>query len=561
VAYELGNALYPVCGANDATIESLAGVDVIVIRVPKAPRRTGPVYIGKDPYAGTYVRRHEGDYVARPQEVDRMFREKSSQSSDGTILPHFTMADIDSESLRGYRQRFQTHDRTSVLNNYDDEAFLRGIVGYATDRETGKSGLTVAGLLLLGTSSALQEWRGRHLIDFRVEPREVTYDRRWLERIAWDGNLFRAYEMIYGRLLANQPASFQLKEGVRTQEGPVQIALREALVNLLVHADYGETDASLIVQRPEGYLLRNPGSSLIPASELLSGTRSEPRNPLLVRMFMRVGFAEEAGTGITQIVSAWRDLGFRLPSIDVGTERYEFSISLRYVHLISDDDRTWLATATHNWTQHEQLALVLAKNDGDVDNERLRAVTNLHPTDAGRVLSNLRDRAFLKKTGSGRATIYRLGPALPPVEPIIPEHDDQTNMQLRFDDKDSYIDDSDPGSDDKGSYIDDSDPGSDDKDVYSDDMHEIQGDVRIRLEQIASLSREQQRLVPQQRNAIIVALCRETPLSVSQIAQLMRRDKTTIYQVVRTLVATKRLSHLYPNRRTSPAQKYVAGDP
>ena len=67
-------------------------------------------------------------------------------------------------------------------------------------------------------------------------------------------------------------------------ETPAHVALREALANLLVHADYAEPQASLVTRSANGYFFRNPGSSRVPESDLLTGDRSDPRNPLLRRM-------------------------------------------------------------------------------------------------------------------------------------------------------------------------------------------------------------------------------------------------------------------------------------
>src|SRR5581483_10236340 len=68
---------YPACGANDLKIESVDGKDVVVLRVPAAPRKARPVYINGNAYGGTYVRRQSGDYHCTKPEVDRMMREAS----------------------------------------------------------------------------------------------------------------------------------------------------------------------------------------------------------------------------------------------------------------------------------------------------------------------------------------------------------------------------------------------------------------------------------------------------------------------------------------------------
>lgn len=101
-------------------------------------------------------------------------------------------------------------------------------------------------------------------------------------------------------------------------------------------------------------------------ADLLSGLggrdRSDPRNPYLLTMFRLIGLADEAGTGIPKILDAWRGLGFHLPDIDIETGRYEFTLDLRYVHLLSEDDRIWLASFGDHWTEAEQLALVIARH-------------------------------------------------------------------------------------------------------------------------------------------------------------------------------------------------------
>ncbi len=341
-----------------------------------------------------------------------MMREASDTAADSTILPFLVWDDLDHDAFARYRRRHQTRDPGSPRNGYDDQRFLQAIGGYRRDPETGGEGITVAGLLMFGLPETLRHWRGRHLIDYRLLPADVSVEARWDDRVVWEGNLFGAFETIYPKLTEGQPVPFRLLDGVRIDDTPVHIALREALINLLAHADYAEPQASLIIRAPEGYAFRNPGDSRISVSDLLTGDRSDPRNPELVRMFRYIGLADEGGTGMPKILGAWRELGFQLPRIDVGTERYEFAMRLRHAHLIADDDRAWLRTLGEEWTEAEQLALVLARHEGDVDNVRLRSLTRQHPTDVTKILGSLRDRELLQMIGGGRNARYELGPAV-----------------------------------------------------------------------------------------------------------------------------------------------------
>lgn len=71
-------------------------------------------------------------------------------------------------------------------------------------------------------------------------------DVRWTDRITIDGtwvpNLFNFYYRIYPRLVEGIDVPFKLdKTATRQDETPVHDAIREALVNTLIHADHQGT--------------------------------------------------------------------------------------------------------------------------------------------------------------------------------------------------------------------------------------------------------------------------------------------------------------------------------
>ena len=61
---------------NDVRIHIVDGKQIISIRVPPATPDQRPVYIGNDPYRGSYYRCGEGDYRIDEEEVRRMLEQK-----------------------------------------------------------------------------------------------------------------------------------------------------------------------------------------------------------------------------------------------------------------------------------------------------------------------------------------------------------------------------------------------------------------------------------------------------------------------------------------------------
>ena len=54
---------------HDITIEKIEGKYIVAVHVPAASRKEKPVYIGADPFLGSYFRSGEGDYRFTEEEV------------------------------------------------------------------------------------------------------------------------------------------------------------------------------------------------------------------------------------------------------------------------------------------------------------------------------------------------------------------------------------------------------------------------------------------------------------------------------------------------------------
>lgn len=533
-----------VLSAGGVTIAVVDGRELIVVRVRPADRRIRPIYIRGQAYGGTYLRRSTGDYVASTDEVNRMMREASDLSADLVILRGYGINDLDSAAVATYRRLLVAHEPGSPLAEFDEMAFLLHIEAYRRDRQTDDEGLTVAGLLMFGKDEAIRDWRGRHLLDARLLPTGAgASEPDWADRVVWEGHLFGAYRRIDRWLTQDLPVPFRLEQGRRVEDSPRHVALREALVNLLVHADYSERGASLILRWDGGVRFRNPGSSRIPQPGLHGENHSDPRNPALVRMFRRIGFAEEAGTGIPRLIRAWREVGYEPPEIDPGTDQYEFSITLPYTHWLADEDRDWLEQFGASFTEAEQLALVIARQGDGVDNQAVRAVTGAHGADVSRVLTGLRDRGYLEMVGSKRGARYFLAPT------------SLVDSSLSLVDNDLSLVDSGLSLGDNRTNIGDSGPsiGVGVGSLGSRRQPQAEWTPRDETAQAVLLLQRGKHRVAES----IVQLCSIEPLSVQQMAGLLGRDRDYVRKAVTSLVKSGKIRPVYAEAH-HPKQAYTA---
>ena len=103
---------------------------------------------------------------------------------------------------------------------------------------------------------------------------------------------------------------------VRVDETPMHNAVREALVNCLVNADYYLSRGVLIDSYDDKIVMKNPGLSIVGKRQMLRGGDSEPRNANIMKMFNLLGFGEHAGSGVPDIFSIWEQAGYVEPNIE-----------------------------------------------------------------------------------------------------------------------------------------------------------------------------------------------------------------------------------------------------
>ena len=300
---------------TDAEVEELTvdGKTILAIRIPQATRKQKPVFLHGQPLGNTYRRLNDGDRKCDDETVKRMLAEQVEDSHDARILNKFGTRDLDAASLRAYRNAFAVHRPGHPWLNADDDEFLRLIGGWREDRASGEAGLTAAGLLMFGQWTSIAEAFPLYFLDYQERPADAQSQTRWLDRIvpdgAWSGNLYDFFRRVIRKLTEDLKVPFVMQGGERVDDTPAHQALREALVNTLIHADYAGRASVLVVKQPSGFVFRNPGMMRVPVAQALAGGASDCRNRTLHQMFLFINLGERAGSGLPKIRSGWENMG------------------------------------------------------------------------------------------------------------------------------------------------------------------------------------------------------------------------------------------------------------
>ena len=148
---------------------------------------------------------------------------------------------------------------------------------------------------------------------------------RWTDRLQsssgdWSGNLCDFYFRAYNKISLDIKTPFAMHGGDRIEDTPVHKALREALANCLINADYYGTCGVVIKKEPKKIVFENPGYIRTGKIQMRKGGESDPRNKSLMKMFNLINIGERSGSGVPNIFNTWEDAHWKEPVIE---ERFD----------------------------------------------------------------------------------------------------------------------------------------------------------------------------------------------------------------------------------------------
>ena len=400
---------------TDVEIIDYEGVSLMCITVPQADYRQRPIYINGNMMNGAFKRNYEGDYHCTEEDVKAMIRDANDSGNDGLLIEHYNIDDIDSATLSAYRNRFRTANPDHIWNDYADKEFLLNIGAYTKDRNTGREGLTLAGLLLFGKGLSIRERFDNIRMDY-LDYTNLEEESRWSDRLTYDGrwenNLYNFFMRVQSKLISDIKRPFSLKGMERNDDSLLHKAIREALTNLIIHADYMLTGILKVEKYDNRFVFSNPGSLKIPVVDIYEGGHSKARNPHIQAIFRMIGLGENIGSGFPTILEACKRENWRKPLLSERPDLHLVELTISMVSLISAECETQLlefyGDDYNKAEKEEQLILATALNEGVIANNTIQLLLDKNPLEAGKLLYALVGKDMLLSTNKGRWTTYSI---------------------------------------------------------------------------------------------------------------------------------------------------------
>lgn len=244
-----------------------------------------------------YDRSEDGDFrVTEAHLIAEIYNRKRIHYTENKIYPHLTISDLDSELIFKSRTIIKNNKSSHPWLSLNDEEFLRTAGFFRTDYQTGEQGYTLAAALIFGTDGVIQNVLPHYKIDALARRENMD---RYDDREEIRTNLINAYEKLMSFIAKHLPDKFYL-------EGTQRISLREkifreVIANLIVHREYTNAmPATLTVfkNKVETLNANKPhGEGPINPNDFTPF----PKNPMISKFFMQLGWVEEIGSGILNV--------------------------------------------------------------------------------------------------------------------------------------------------------------------------------------------------------------------------------------------------------------------
>ena len=265
--------------------------NMLVIHVPEGKKK---------PYSVNgqfFIRVGANSQQLNREEIREFFQKENLVLFDNQPNRDFDLKkDFDKKKLNKFLEMAritENLDEKNILKNLYllDEEYLKnaGVLFFCKDVKKFFLGATITCVLYQGTSKT------------------TILDRKEFDSDIISNNN-NALMYLYSKLNTNYIIKRERTEKLELPEE----ALREALINAIVHRDYfstGHIQIDIFLDRVE---ISNPGGLVKGMNMKDFGTISLPRNPLIMDLMLRISKVEKIGSGIKRIKDAMKEYGLKV---------------------------------------------------------------------------------------------------------------------------------------------------------------------------------------------------------------------------------------------------------
>jgi len=367
-------------------IENIQGIELLVIEVSRGSLL--PYYLKPQGKAqGTYIRLGASNRVASPEYIQQLELQRLNQTFDEQPNPQYSLDNIDLQPLK---QAFAELGKELSLQKMRN---LKLIIP-----QNGQDYPSHGLLILLGLYEQ---------VEIKCSRFKGTTMTVFLDKKEYRGDLFSQLKQTEQFIKNHLHLRAEILGLQRTENFEIPIpAIREALVNAVLHRDYSNAGRDIKVGIYDDILnIVSPGG--LPnglTEEDLAQGRSEIRNRVLARVFKELGYIEQWGSGIARIKDLCLQAGNAEPQLKAQGDFVDWEFYRPSIEQLGGSIGGSIGSSIQETmlTDRQKEILVLIQQNPKVSYRAMAEQLAINESAVKKHLNNLKDAGWLERVGGTR---------------------------------------------------------------------------------------------------------------------------------------------------------------
>ena len=362
-------------------------------------------------------------HVTSTSQIAMMYIRKQSIFTERKVFPYIKVEDLRLDLLPTIRRMaVNSANGRHIWQKTDDMELLRSAGLYSTNHETGKRGLNLAAVLLLGRDDVIKDVAPVYETDALL--RRINIDR-YDDREIVCTNLVESYDLLMEFAQKHLPDPFYLENEQRISLRGV--ICREMVSNILIHREFSSSYPAKFVIENNRIYTENANRASWSGEITPENFEPNPKNPIIASFFRNIGLADKLGSGVRNIFKYAKHYQGGHPHFfeqDVFRTSVEFTDATIKVAnatmkvanatmkvanaTISDTDAT--INATINEEDLQMLRLIQAKPD--ITYTELSEQLDLHRATVARRIKSLAEKRVISRVGARKTGVWEINISL-----------------------------------------------------------------------------------------------------------------------------------------------------
>ena len=343
-----------------------------------------------------FDRNEDGDFdiMKSTQLIANLSVRKSTQFTERRVFPYAREEYLKLDELIPIVKRRAENRRPG--HPWSDMAameIMKSAGLYEENIVTGDKGFNLAAILLFGRDEIIQQAAPGYVTDCL---RRIDNVNRYDDRERVESNLIESFDVLINFIRKHTLDRFFLIDNLNVSVRD-HIA-KELVSNILVHREFSSAVPARIVVEKDRLVTENWNRSLHPGRIDPENFEPYPKNPILARFFVQIGYADTLGSGVRNLYKYTNIYSGGEPELIEG-DIFKTIIPLERSVTAKVTDRV-TEKVTENVTEREaEILALISENQSITQTEMADRLSVSRKTIASR-LKSLKEKGVVKRMGS-----------------------------------------------------------------------------------------------------------------------------------------------------------------